>query len=63
MALEREIFTYEDFLALSDEERVIIDQENDEMTAEELRELREIATRVVHEQYQIELLLGSLDLE
>jgi hypothetical protein len=63
MALEREVFTYEDFLALSEEERARVDQENDEITAEELRELGEIATRVVHEQYQIELLLGSLDLE
>lgn len=48
---EQVVFTYEDYLALSDEEKKQIDRENDAMSPEELRALGEQAIDFIHTVY------------
>jgi hypothetical protein len=62
-ASEQSTFTYEDFLALPDDERKRIDEEIDAMPAEELRALGQKVADFIYECDRVDLLLQGLDLE
>lgn len=60
---ERDVFTYEDFLALPEDERRRINQEIDAMPDEELRALGEKLANFIHDCNHLDMLLRGLDLE